>query len=321
MTTPFTYSVLRYHHNPATGEAVNVGVLIFAPTLGLVRFKSTTHTYALSKLFRGFERDVFMRFLTALDRAIQNLQGTLEDNRQQLPMFESTAFSTPQFLQNREINVAGATVEDIARWLVPDAGLSFQFGEARGGITDDVLNVHDTLFDRLITQQRPARDKNERRSNDEVWTVFQDALNRYGITRHLRPHTVKMPLFEDPIPFHHAYKNEKWHAIEPISFDYAEARSIREKALLWYGYGAALAQDQGFAQLYILLGKPENRAQLKDYNGAKSWLNRMENKPELVEEEEAADFARTLADTMKKEGVLQTDAALTANGVEPAKSP
>ncbi len=305
MTTPFTYSVLRYKHNPSTGEAVNVGVLIFAPTVGLVRFKGTTHTYALSKLFRGFERDVFMRFLTALDRATQNLQDTLESNRQQLPLLDSpTSQFAPKFLQQREIDVNQVTAEEVARWLLSDNGLSFQFGEARGGITDDVLNIHENLFDRLVTQQRPARDRDERRSNEEVWTIFQEALSEYGITRHLRPHTVKMPQFEDPIPFNHAYKNEKWHAVEPISFDYAKARSIREKALLWYGYGAALKQAPSFSQLYIVLGAPQNSSQMKDYNGAKNWLNRMENKPELIEENEAPDFARELADTMKKEGVL-----------------
>ena len=305
MTTPFTYSVLRYKHNPSTGEAVNVGVLIFAPTIGLVRFKGTTHTYALSKLFRGFERDVFMRFITALDRATQNLQETLESNRQQLPLLNGPVSQlTPQFLQQRELDVNQVTAEEVARWLVSDNGLSFQFGEARGGITDDVLNIHESLFDRLVTQQRPVRKDSERRSSDEVWANLQDALNKYGITRHLRPHTVKMPQFEDPIPFRHAYKNEKWHAIEPMSFDYVDARSIREKALLWYGYGAALKQATNFSQLYIVLGAPQDSSQMKDYNGAKNWLNRMENKPELIEEKEAPEFARELADTMRKEGVL-----------------
>lgn len=315
MTTPFTYSILRYHHNPATGEAVNVGVLIFAPMVGLVRFQSTTHTHALSTLFRGFERDVFMRFLTALDRATQNLQDSLDNNRNQPLLLEGPiSQGAPHFLQQRELDASQVTAEEVARWLLPENGLSFQFGEARGGITDDVLHIHQSLFERLITQQRPPRKESERRDNDEVWASFADVLGRYGITRHLKPHTVKVPQFEDPIPFRHAYKNQKWHAIEPMSFDYVDARSIREKALLWYGYGAALKQDKSFSQLYILLGAPENRSQLKDYNGAKNWLNRMENKPHLVEEDEAPDFAKFMADKMTQEGVpLETDAALNAN--------
>jgi hypothetical protein len=30
-TTPYSYRMLRYLHDPATGEGLNVGVLVYAP--------------------------------------------------------------------------------------------------------------------------------------------------------------------------------------------------------------------------------------------------------------------------------------------------
>ena len=34
MKTTYTYTVLRYVHDPSTGESVNVGVAIYAPEAG-----------------------------------------------------------------------------------------------------------------------------------------------------------------------------------------------------------------------------------------------------------------------------------------------
>jgi len=315
MTTPFSYSVLRYLHDPFTGESVNVGVLMFAPSVSWIRFKGTTRTQALSSLFRGFDRDHFVHFIHALESATKRLQDLLDNSRaaslsSQLPLFDEPRDSrqdTSSSLMARFLTIetrSSVSIGDMAAWLLPDNGLSFQFGEARGGISQNILATHDNLFDRLITKQRPPQRERKRRDHEDVWTTFQKPLRELGITNYLSPHEVQLPQFDDPISFRHAYKNEKWHAVEPVSFDYADASSIREQAFRWYGYGAALEQVEEFAQLYLLLGAPLDATQKKEYAGAKVWLSRMENRPQLIEEDEAADFASELASTMRKEGVL-----------------
>ncbi len=285
--TSYSYIVLRYVHDFAAGEAVNVGVLVYAPQDRFVKFQGIHRTHALSQLFRGFNRDEFLRFLARLESATNRFQESLK--QEQLGLFEIKS----------QLSDAGA----LARWLLPDNELSFQFGETRGGITRDVAKTAATVFERMITRQRPAEKEYKRRDDEEVWDVFQTAFKEHNILKILKPHTIQVPGFETPISFQRAYKNEKWHAVEAMSFDYADPRSIREKAMLWYGYGAALKEAADFSQLYLLLGAPTDREQRKDFLGAKNWLAKMPIRPQLIEENQAKDFAASLASTIEKEGV------------------
>ncbi len=288
MTTTYSYCVLQYVHDFAAGEAINVGVLFYAPDKGMVVFRAITRTQALSQIFRGFDREEFMRFLTRLEASVERFQQSID--QEQLGLF------------NFEEKIDNAGV--LARWLLPDNEMSFRFGQTLGGVTRDVKATSANIYTRLVAQQRPALKEEMRRDDKEVWNVFETAFREQGILRVLRPHTVQVPEFETPIVFQHAYKNERWHAVEPMSFDYANPRSIKEKSMLWFGYGAALKEIKEFSQLYLLLGAPTDKKQRKDFIGAKNWLAKMPIRPHLIEENEAQDFADDLASTMRKEGVL-----------------
>ena len=56
--------------------------------------------------------------------------------------------------------------------------------------------------------------------------------------------------------------------------------------------------------MYLLLGKPVLESHRRDYIRAKDYLSKMPIKPELIEEDQAEDFARALADYMREHGVL-----------------
>lgn len=282
----YSYCVLRYLHDPSVGESINVGVLVYAPDDHFVRFQSEHHTRALSGLFRGFSRDEFLLFLTRLEASVERFQNALLQSRGGL--FE---------MQDRPRDAAA-----LAKWLIADNGLSFQFGAVRAGVTRDLLTVTGTVFERMVLAQRPLASERKRRDEASVWSTFQTAFHEHGISKALAPHTIETPAFE--LPFDHAFQNERWHAIKPLSFDYARMEDIRDTAMLWYSYGAALSESEDFAQLYLLLGAPENADYLPAYRRAKQWLSRMPGQPVLVEEDEAEAFAARLADEMRQHGVL-----------------
>ena len=285
----YSYCVLRYLHDPSVGEAINVGVLVYAPEAGFVRFQSEHRSKALSALFRGFQRDEFTRFLVRLEASVQHFQNSLTQARSGL--FE---------MGKRPDNA-----ETLAKWLFSDNQLNFQFGPAKGGVTRDFLSITQTVFERQILSQRPFPNQHKRRDEEAVWNVFQAALREQGITKYLAPRIIETPAFD--LPFKHAYENERWHAIEPLSFDYARPEEIRDKAMLWYSYGAALKESDDFAQLYLLLGAPTNPDYKIAYEKAKRWLEKMPIRAQLIEESQAPEFARQLAATMKEEGVLPPD--------------
>ncbi len=291
---PYTFCTLRYCHDPSVGEAVNVGVLLYAPGAATVRFLYDNHTAALSGLFRGFDRDEFLKFLIRLERAVESFHSSL------------TQASGGLF----GIEDAPRSAGDIARWLLPDSGLSFQFGEVRAGVTDDLSDAARTIFERQVVLQRPLPREYKRRGDEVVWSSFYGALRAQGVTRVLRPYVAPTPVFA--IPFDHAYKNEKWHAVEPLSFDYAKTDEIRKRASQWFGYGYALSESAEFSSLSLLLGAPINPAQKAAYGKAKSLLSKAPIYPQIIEEDEAEDFASHLASEMKKHGVLPDDGSKEA---------
>ena len=284
--TPYSYCILRYLHDPSVGEYVNVGVLVYAPEVGFVRFKSEHRIRALSQLFGGFDAKGFIRFLSRLETSTETFQYSLIQSR--MGMFE----------MEKPPSDAGM----LARWLFADNNLSFQFGPTKAGIARDLTEATNLVFERHITSQRPPTKEHKRRDEEAVWNVFQNAFRQYGINRYLAPRVIQTPAFD--LPFKHAYENERWHAVEPLSFDFARPEEIRDKAMLWYSYGAALKESEEFAQLYLLLGAPTNPDYQLAYEKAKRWLEKMPIHPQLIEERDAQEFARQLAETMKEEGVL-----------------
>lgn len=58
------------------------------------------------------------------------------------------------------------------------------------------------------------------------------------------------------------------------------------------------------SRLSILLGRPQNEAYQKHYIKAKNILHKIPVEHELVEEEEADDFAKDLADYMRSHGLM-----------------
>lgn len=286
---PYSYSLLRYLHDPSLGEAVNVGVLIYAPDASWVRFVGAHRTKALSTLFRDFDRRDFLLFLSRLEASAERFAGSLSNAQKGL------------FQMGEKPRDAA----ELARWLMPDNELRFQFSDVRTGLTENPVKTAHQIAQRILINQRPTLKNRVRRNDDAVWASFQPAFKEVGVEGHLTPHVVETSEFA--LPFQHAYKNGNWHAIEAISFDYARSDEIRDHAMLWYSYGAALSESEDFASLTLLLGPPSKKEYQRSYENARKWLSKMPIPIRIVEEKQADQFAIELAQRMKEEGVMKED--------------
>ena len=82
------------------------------------------------------------------------------------------------------------------------------------------------------------------------------------------------------------------HVYQAVSFDLKQGETIRNKAFRWESLTRFLAESPEHPKILLLLGAPSGE-QRKDYAKAKELL-RSSRLVELVEEDEAADFARDL---------------------------
>ena len=281
--TAYTYRVVRYVHDPAVGEALNIGVVLCAPK---VRFFGGMfeHRYErLSDAFGDFDGDRYRRVLKQMEVAIGDL----------------TAYSAESHLfQTRSMP---KDVNEMTTHLVPDTGLSIQFGTMLAGITEDAEEALAVIFDRMVASQYPRR-RHEQRTDDQVWQDYRKRLAQHRITPHLQPKTFASDAYD--LRFEHTFKNERWHVLQPVTMDYAKGDSLQQRATRILGTAAALTGNKELGKLYLLLGAPRTESLRGRYDKAKNLLHKIPVPHEIIEESEAEDFAKHLEEYMREHGVI-----------------
>lgn len=281
--TEYSYSVIKYVHDPVAGEALNVGIVLCAPAVPFCGVQIEYRFERLSETFANFDGEHFKRALRQLQTTIADLQ-----NRPKTTLF-------PLFDPVNDVEV-------LRQMIWPDSELSFQFGPLLVGITDDPQAALERLFERMVNSQY-QRKTPERRSDDEVWATYQTSLTKKKIHRVLRPKTFLAEGFE--LKFEHSFKNERWHILQPVSLDFARVDSMRNKVSRLLGDATVLQGNAELGKLYLLLGRPRQREHFGDYDKALNLLHKMPVEHELVEENQAKQFAEELADFMQKHGVTE----------------
>lgn len=265
---PYTYCVLRYVHDPAAGEALNIGVLAYAPCQIEQRYAR------LSTTFRDFNGH---HYRTASRRTLSAVEALRSRWRDALPSID---------------HAPPKTVDSVFRMLFPDPGLSFQRGEMHSGLAHELEQAIASIFDRMVASQH-SEGAEARRTDAQVWASFQEPFEKYGVLETLQPKRFSSPVFS--IEFDYAWKNTEWHVLQPVSLDYRQPDGLQKAATIWLGNATALKDEEELGELTILLGPPQSSAQRSAYAKAKDLLHKMPITHRLVEEDEAEDYARELA--------------------------
>jgi hypothetical protein len=113
---------------------------------------------------------------------------------------------------------------------------------------------------------------------------------------------------EVEVKFNHAFKNEKWHVLQPLSMDYKRKENIQNKATRWLGNAVALEATPELGTLYLLLGPPVLETHRVAYTKAKNLLHKIKIKHELIEENEAENFADEISEYMRKHNIGEGEA-------------
>ena len=89
--------------------------------------------------------------------------------------------------------------------------------------------------------------------------------------------------------------------------DYVDPATMQRKAVDWLGNAVALEDHPELGKIYLLLGAPQNEGFRGRYNRAKDLLHKMPVNHQIIEEDEATDFAREIADYMREHGLIPDD--------------
>jgi len=270
MKTPYSFSVLRYVHDPVTQEFINIGVAVYAPKTGFLRAICTTHYARITRMFTKTDGNRF-RQLTRYVQEQVNAMG--ERLPSELPFEPSRA------------------IEQLLSRVLPPDDSAVQFSHPGVGMSHDLEKSLAELFDRYVERYSLASDAS-RRDDEDIWRTFREPLERRHITAHLAPKRIVAPNYD--YEFQRAWKNRIWHLYEPVSFDMVDGGSIVEKANRWVGRATSLNDSAESFKIHLLLGEPQDDRLQSNFIKAQNILNKMPGKKEFVQESEAEAFADEL---------------------------
>ncbi len=260
---PYSYTVLRYVHDPVTGEFINVGVVMHVPSTRQVLVRTRQSMGRAKDVFPDLNRSAFLASLRSVRTGMSSVSRELADNN----MFEKSR-----------------NASDLAKLALPSDDSSLQWSQPGGGMTADVDSTFSRLFERHVTKYDSHQ--RQRKSDDDVWRPVRDRIAEKKLQVEFVEKTVQGTT--DEISFSNAWKNGRWHAYEPISLDLADANGIKDKARKWRGHLDAVANDEikSNLSLNLVVGKPQVGDLMPAYFKALEILKASDLHPSIYEEDE-----------------------------------
>ena len=275
---PYTYTTLRYVHDTATEEFLNVGIVLLSAEGRFAGFRLRKTTGRLSRAFPGFDRTHYRTMIGHLEN---RLAGIAEQVRG-LP-FEKN----PQ------------DARTMATRVLREDDSAFQWSPPGSGVSPDLRQTLADTYARLVERHEVAHHPDSR-SDEDIWRIFSEPLRANGGLQKMRPRTIRTS--DERIEFRHAWQNGKWHCLEPLSFDLKESSRIQGKAHLWLGGLTSARSEADDLQVYFLVGRPQREELGEAYKGALRILAKVPVAHRIVEEHEVANFLESLAPVLPGAG-------------------
>lgn len=266
----YEYQLLRYRHDVASGEFVNVGLIYFDAQTRCLRTRMTERYGRLSDFFGNVSGIFLLQSLKTLQNRFKTIRKQL-DNELDFKQFQSVAALTASVL--------------------PADDNTLFFSEVYSGWHFDHDKAFNATFDRLIGQY--TQESSEPRHDDHfVWKkLYKHYFDAQNLTNQFKTHDVKTQ--SDIIAFEHAAKNGSWHCLQPISFDLKKGSDIKEKIYRWSGIVAELQTAEEPHCIYLLSLMPAD-AQLKQMIEQKFNFKKPNLTVCVIHEDEGAEFAQFL---------------------------
>lgn len=269
---PYSVTVLRYVHDVASGEFVNVGLMMVCGQ-SFLEFSVLKRAKRVLQFFPGSRATTIRIALRTAKTAYSQVKKAWSVGVVQL-----TERADP--------------IEDLSKRVVPYDDSGLQWSPVTVGLTSDPQSTFDRLFERLVLRYEDGAAQ-QRRTDDQVWRTFSKKLENRSVFSHLEEHQVTSKL--ETVTFEHALKNGKWHLLEPVSFDLASPESVTDKAKRLLGEMTLLSERKDEFKLYFLVGAPNDDEVRDAYEKALRILKEVPCESAIFRESQADQFASEIA--------------------------
>jgi hypothetical protein len=275
MTTQksYIYNILQYKHSEFSGEAVNIGIILYWPKTNSIIFRYSKNLHRIKNLYKNFSEKIIIEYL----KIIENKCNSINNSKITLFSIQDT-FHYDEFLETQ---------------FLFNNNNSLQFSKSISAINyfdnfDDVLN---NLVQRYFISNEVNKEVKTHRETS-ILKKFNDTLEELGIStiEDIENKYIKNKIVTNEtgnkIKFDIAWKNGSLNLIKPINFDLNDQKYIADKAYKNYGLFTDL-ENEAIENNYrydLMLIRPQNSTFFKDYDHALKLLSNL-NKVQLVEED------------------------------------
>jgi hypothetical protein len=259
----YEYCLIRYMHDPAGGEFVNVGVVLYDTDLGKAYVRMNERYARLTDFFpdvdgvkyRSMARHVYQAFVEA-----------------------DTRMQTGHLFRDRPASV----LELVDEVLGNRTYSAFQVSEPRSGIAPDAGVQIASIFEEFVLQNEEPT-KREKREESAMRTDVDHQLRRWGMTGRVRQSYVLSSRHYRQT-FHVAWRGATPRVLEPITFDLQDAENMADKANRWSGRLYNLAKGGKRFEFFALVAPPADNQLRSGYEDAVALLRDAKNVGEIYED-------------------------------------
>lgn len=266
----YSYATLRYVHDTAIAEFVNVGVAIYSPDNSYFKVICRSSLGRVADIFPDIKRSSFRSLMRDISNRYKDISEILAS----------------------ALNFEGEhkSIEALLGSVLPVDDSSLIWSPAGAGLTTDPEKTARELFLRYVSKYDPES-KKHKRTDDDIWRNFHKGLEERQISKYFTEKVIASDI--DQVKFKSAWKNGVWHCIEPISFDLAAAEGIKDKALRFLGQMTSVADAGEKFKIYLIVGEPS--ADLSPaLDKALAILKKIPVDMEIYREQEEVDLLNTL---------------------------
>ena len=278
----YTYTILRYIHDPLSAEFVNVGVVLYCePASGqkaILTSKTRRTIGRLREMFPDLDRPAFVSSMQTIDKVLSKVSREFRQDELSLRKLDALSY---------------------AKEVLPFDDSGLQWSPLGSGITASVSDTLEKLFSRYVT--RYELKSKSRRTDEEVWRPVRQLLTDRKIPVELEKKVIVGG--DDQVEFQHAWKNGAWHMYEPLSLDLADADGIYRKAHRWLGQLTSVVPDaKETIHTHFIVGAPSDPSLGKAYSNALKILSKAPGDVEIFEENDIDSLINKIEDEVRAHG-------------------
>lgn len=285
----YIYSVLQYKHSQYTGEAVNVGVLLFWPKTSQFIFDYSKNLSRIKHLYLNFSDKIILEYLKLIENRCVKL------NKSDFLFLES--------------EIEGEFSDFINDYIFGKSSNALQFSKPVKSINyfeDPILVINNLLENHYIQTEN----KKEPRIQKEniLFKKYVENLTELGldeiidIDKKVRRNVIVRNETGAEFKFDLGWQNGSFNLVRSLNFDLHDQKQISEKAYKNYGLFTDLGNEavENNYRYDLLLTTPTNKDFFKDYDHALKLLGNLDN-VKLVPENDILKYSEYTIEQLLKD--------------------